>query len=304
MPVALFANPRSGSGRAARLADDAESALRAAGHTVSRFHVGPGLPPVDMAAAITGMSAAIAAGGDGTVRSLAPACISTGVPIYHLPSGNENLFAREFGMGRDPATLVAALRRGRVTRCDVGSYSHREGGGTPDGIFLLMASIGPDASVCHRLHVTRTRAVGHRAYLGPIAAEFQDPALSRLRIWSDGGGQPVAEGRGMVVVANCRQYGMRIDPCRRASMTDGLFDVAFIPADTAVDALVALARLRVRMPSPDIVRTTGSRIRIEIGAGARFQIDGEAEELSNDSTPQQVVEFAVLQSVLPILDAR
>jgi diacylglycerol kinase (ATP) len=307
LPVAVFANPRSGSGRAARLAEDAESALRAAGHTVSRFDVGPGLPPIDLAAAVAGATVAVAAGGDGTVRSLAPACIGADVPIYHLPSGNENLFAREFGMDRDPETLVRALRRYRVTSCDVGTCKHEQGGEAADNLFLLMASIGPDAGVCHRLDATRTRGIGHRAYFGPIYAEFQEPAITRLRIWCDGqGGEgaAVAEGRGMVVVANCRQYGMRIDPCHRASTTDGLFDVAFIPADTAVDAFVALARLRFRMPAPDIVRATGSRVRIDMGAGAKVQLDGEAEGLGRPSPPHQVVEFSMRHRVLPVLDAR
>lgn len=306
MPVALFANPRSGSGRAARLADETESALRAAGHTVNRFGVGPGLPPIDMTAAVAGATVAVAAGGDGTVRSLAPACIAANVPIYHLPSGNENLFAREFGMDRGPQTLVRALGRYRVTSCDVGTCTRERrddgGGQAADNHFLLMASIGPDAGVCHRLDATRTRGIGHRAYFGPVYAEFQDPAITRLRIWCDG--RATAEGRGMVVVANCRQYGMRIDPCHRASTTDGLFDVAFIPADTAVDAVVALARLRFRMPAPDIVRATGSSIRVEMGPGAKVQLDGEAEGLGRPSTPHQVIEFSMRHSILPVLDAR
>jgi len=300
LPIALFANPRSGSGRAATLAAQTESALRRAGHTVNRFDLGPGLPPVDMHQAVSGATAAVAAGGDGTVRSLASACITTCVPLYHLPSGNENLFAREFGMDRDPATLVAALRRDRITRCDVGTYTR--GSHQPDGHFLLMASIGPDASVCHRLQATRTKGIGHWAYLGPVIAEFQEPSLTRLRICCDG--RPIAHGRGMVVIANCRQYGMRIDPCHTASITDGLLDVAFIPADTAIDALIALTHLRLRVTAPDIVRATGSRVRIEMAARAFVQVDGEPEGYGDSRPPQQVVECAVKHHALPVLDAR
>ena len=322
MAVALFANPRSGSGRAARLAGDAEVVLRAAGHRVTRYNVGPGLPPVDTAAALAGATVAVAAGGDGTVRSLAPACIATRTPIYHLPSGNENLFAREFGMDRNPATLVRALRRARVTMCDVGTYTResaatdetRAGSDTLDdrALFLLMASIGPDAGVCHRLHATRAKGSGgsdHRAYLSPIYHEFQAPSITRLRISCDGNLEPAAAGRGMVVIANCRQYGLRIDPCPLASNTDGLLDAAFIPADTAVDAVAALARLRFRCPTPDIVRLRARRIRVEFEGATTHpsplhQVDGEADVLDHADMPKQAIEYAVKDGVLPVLDAR
>ena len=52
----------------------------------------------------------VAAGGDGTVAALVNEC--PGVPITVLPTGTENLFARHFGLGRDPKALAATIAEG------------------------------------------------------------------------------------------------------------------------------------------------------------------------------------------------
>lgn len=280
------------------MAETAAVSLRAAGVTVTRADVGPGLPPLDTGL-INSADVVAVAGGDGTVLSVAPACAATGVPIYHLPAGNENLFARQFGGSRDPARLLWALDRRRVTRCDVGQcVRNRRSNPAP---FLLMASIGPDAGVCHRLHASRTRASGYNAYIGPIIDEFGCPALARVKVWCDG--RPIIDARGMLVVANCRQYAFRMDPCPDADINDGQLDIAFVPADTSIDALVGLARLRLRCPGPDLIRARGRLIRIESDSTARLQVDGEASDWQPEGGPA-TIELSVLQSHLPILDAR
>ncbi|QKK09344.1 MAG: hypothetical protein HND58_15050 [Planctomycetota bacterium] len=54
----------------------------------------------------------VAVGGDGTVYHALPQLLRSKTPVYHAPAGNENLFAREFGMTANPATLLGALKRG------------------------------------------------------------------------------------------------------------------------------------------------------------------------------------------------
>lgn len=303
--MVIVANPRSGSGRGLALAGSAEETLRRAGVTVDRLNVGPGLPPVDVPGVITGADAVAVAGGDGTVLSVAPACMETGVPVYHLPAGNENLFSREFGMNRDPERLLWALNRQRVARCDVGECAWLSADGRSIGtpsLFLMMASIGPDASVVHRLHASRKKAVGHSAYIVPIRDELASPALSRMRVWCDG--RPAIDGRGMLVVANCRQYAFKMNPCPDADTLDGRLDVAFIPADTSIDALAGLMRMRLHCPGADVVRAQGARVRIEMDPEARVQVDGEAVEGSADPDKWRTLELSVTQGFLPVLDAR
>src|SRR5581483_8755099 len=87
----------------------------------------------------------VAAGGDGTVGALVNE--RPGVPITVLPAGTENLFARHFGLGRDPARLAAIIAEGRMARIDLGLTGARR--------FTLMAGIGFDADVVTRHHQVR-----------------------------------------------------------------------------------------------------------------------------------------------------
>ncbi|MBV8232234.1 MAG: hypothetical protein JO355_00175 [Planctomycetaceae bacterium] len=112
----------------------------------------------------------VAAGGDGTVGALVNE--RPGVPITVLPSGTENLFARHFGLGREPARLAATIAAGRVVRIDLGLTGARR--------FALMAGIGFDADVVTRHHLAR---VGRRGVMRPThRAAYVEPVLrSSLR---------------------------------------------------------------------------------------------------------------------------
>ena len=59
----------------------------------------------------------VAVGGDGTVAALVNE--RPNVPITVLPCGTENLFARHFGLGRNPSRLAAAIAAGRLTPLDL-----------------------------------------------------------------------------------------------------------------------------------------------------------------------------------------
>jgi diacylglycerol kinase (ATP) len=213
----------------------------------------------------------VIAGGDGSVHHTAPIAMRTGAPIYHLPCGNENLLAREFGMTRVPRDLSKAIESGKRIATDVGTIGVN--GGAPRH-FLLMVSFGPDASVVHRLAASRTRATGHLAYAGPITAEFLRPHLPRVSVWVDGG-QVVDDRRGLLVIANSRQYAFRVDPCHRASMTDGKLDVLFMPCEGRWGALRWGVRCRRRRAEAcGAVAATGSEVRVRTDGAS--QVDGES----------------------------
>ncbi len=270
--------------------------LRGAGHTVEVRAVGPGVGPAGTPE--VNADVIVVAGGDGTLLHAVGAWGGTAGPVapagtqapafYHLPWGNENLFAREFAMGRDTGALAAALSEGRRERVDLGwaMVMHRTGTGTEarsaDGTarqrFLIMVSIGPDAGVIHRLHATRTSAGGYRAYLGPFIAKCLRPSFPRLAIRVDGR-EVVRSRRGLLIVANCRRYALGIDPARRADMTDGLLDVVLLPCATVTGALawLALARLGCHLRSRRAIVARGREVEVE-NAGSRpapVQFDGE-----------------------------
>ncbi|MFI4897129.1 MAG: diacylglycerol/lipid kinase family protein, partial [Phycisphaerales bacterium JB059] len=205
MRVTLLVNPRSGRGRAARIAETIDQALRARGHATDRITVGEAPDPD--AERLAGSGAMVIVGGDGTVHHAAPRAVEARVPIYHAASGNENLFAREFSMSPSPERVLSALERGTTRFVDQGVCN---------GVgFLIMGSVGPDASVINRLSDSRRRPSGHGAYLRPVLAETLSPRIPQVRVWVDGRELGPAR-RGMVVVANSRQYALRVDPCHEA----------------------------------------------------------------------------------------
>ncbi|MHC4975006.1 MAG: diacylglycerol/lipid kinase family protein [Planctomycetota bacterium] len=261
-------NPRSGRGRADAMADGLSDSMRDAGHEVVRIDLGGESDARLRQVLGEGADVLCVTGGDGTVHHAALAASIHEVPIYHIPMGTENLFAREFGMTQRWETLRAALDRFEVTRVDMGECEDRT--------FLVMASMGPDASVVCNLAQARSGSISHMSYVPHIAREALRPRLLPLRIHADG--ELLVDGAvGQVVVATMRQYASRIDPCPDADRADSLLDVVFFPARTTVGIVSHLARCRFRWRDhPRTVRANARHVRVEaLAGGAPLQLDGE-----------------------------
>ena len=301
MRVVLVANTKSGRGLAERTAERFAGALASAGHEVVRL--GTDESNGRLQRELVGAGAVLLAGGDGTVFHAADAAIAGAVPVYHIPCGNENLFAREFGMDRNPETLLRALRSPRVWRVDVGRVQRID----PDSVngegrFLLMCGVGPDARVIKRLSATRTRAIGHLAYLEPVLREAVWPRIPR--VWVDVDGQRLVDGeRGMLLVANSRQYALRIDPAHWASMTDGKLDVVFLPCGGTVGALLWMGKLRIRLGSRSSLRyRQGAVINVRSDEPDPCQLDGDAPRWPDSASPLSLrltIEPGVLRVLVP-----
>jgi diacylglycerol kinase (ATP) len=270
--VIVVHNPRSGSGRAASIASSAARAIRARGADVVEAPIGPGVDAAELRRLFHGAHSVFIAGGDGSVHHLAPILMETGAPVYHLPSGNENLFAREFGMSITPAAIARALEIQDHARIDTGEYCIA--GHT--GRFLLMAGFGPDASVIRRLAAARTKAIGHRAYVVPVLKEAIRPQFQKVTVCADGE-EIVRNEPGMLIIANSRQYGLRIDPAFGASVTDGLLDLVFFPCSSPAGAIRWFLRSRLRRhdAKPGLVYRQAAEIRVETTEPTPFQLDGE-----------------------------
>lgn len=292
MRITLLVNPRSGRGRAARIADAIDAALRARGHVTERITVGAEPDPDPGRLGET--EAMVVVGGDGTVHHAAPRAVEARVPIYHAASGNENLFAREFSMSPAPERVLGALEHGTTRFVDQGVCN--------GAAFLIMGSVGPDASVIDRLSVTRRRPSGHSAYVRPVIAEARSPRIPRVTVRMDGR-EVLSATRAMVVVANSRQYALRIDPCRDADMGDGLLDVVALPCATAAGALRRLVQCRFRRQGSDrrVVGARGRSVHLELLEGeAHCQFDGEAPAPGSGTHQSRALEFTVLPGVLPV----
>jgi diacylglycerol kinase family enzyme len=77
----------------------------------------------------------VAAGGDGTLNTVANAVLGSGCPFGVLPQGTFNYFGRTHGIPEDIAEATMALLTARVQPVQVGLVNDR--------VFLVNASLGP-----------------------------------------------------------------------------------------------------------------------------------------------------------------
>lgn len=303
--VLILTNARSGRGRARRGAHRVAQVLHGHGHRVRAAAVAPGAMDANVPALFDEADVVVAAGGDGTVLLTAELVLAReregpAPALYHLPYGNENLFAREFGMSRSGEDLVRALRSPRVVRVDLGWLEGDDSvtGGRWARPFLLMAGFGLDAGVIERLDAARNRPLGHLAYLSPIIAEFLRPHFPRFRVTVDG--EPVVQDQsGMLLVGNCRKYACRLNPARRASMTDGLLDVVFLPCAGIARGVAWAGRCWAGTQefASGAVYRQGRRVEIVPSEGCPAQVDGECVRRQLDGP----LEAWVQRGAIPVI---
>ncbi len=308
MRVLLIVNARSGRGKAAAAANRLGSIL--VDHKVTRVEM-PRTDPGDHAWLLPRLresDACVVLGGDGTVHALLPALIESATPMFHLALGTENLLARQCGMHRADfdqaiALAVASLRSPRPAAMDIGRCDASLARGPVR--FAVMFSAGPDAGVIHRLHEARSGPITHLTYLRHIRAEFRLPHLPFLDVEVDGT-TLCAGTRGMLVIANSRQYALRIDPARRAIVNDGLLDVAVLPAQGSLAMLARLVACRLRLDGiAGVLRARGAQVRFRLHTDHThaLQADGEALHLADPIASEvegaATVEPGALRLLLP-----
>ena len=128
-----------------------------------------------------------AAGGDGTVASVAAVAVERGLPLVAVPYGTRNHFARDLGLDREDPLAALAGFEGEERRVDVGRAGERR--------FLNNVSLGLYASLVHRREHHRRR--------GQALAGLRALWLSLRRrpgIWASIDGEPVKAR--VVLVAN------------------------------------------------------------------------------------------------------
>jgi len=295
MRVRVVFNPIAGAGQSAVESRRIVAALRDAGHDASErpSEQGDGAAWLDPLLADTTLLVVV--GGDGAVRGACAAASRCSVPLYQFPCGTENLFAREMGMDRSLATLLRSIERGRVDRVDLG-----EADGEP---FVLMASLGFDARVVADLARSRDGSITRWSYARPLLRQLGRWQGGRMTVRVDGeridGDQP-----GFVVVANCRQYGWRLNPANRATMRDGLLDAVFFPCASRVQLVhwMVKCRLQRHLDGGRAVYRTGAKVQIEPEHAEPMQVDGDPfpGPVVRPCRPSRV-EIAVRPSALPVL---
>jgi len=273
MHITCLFNPRSGRGKGLAGARELESRLIERGHRVAVLEMTEN--PHSLCSQIQSSDRVVVIGGDGTVHHLLPtllkAQMNAQVPIYHFGTGTANLIAKEFGMSKSPKRIVEHLEQPiEPTRADVP---------TCNGLaFLIMVSIGIDASVIHRFAAARaTKKAGYRAYFQPIVHELFSPNPARFSISPDDQTSDFTpiHTTGIGVISNLRSYGGGFNPNPKANPCDGMLNATAIQCKGSLGAGVQLGLLRVRYTSSKIKRASAMSMNITCDAPCPVQVDGE-----------------------------
>lgn len=273
MRITCLHNPISGRGRGPEIAARLAAELERAGHRVRSLATRPPgeATTASLASDLAQAELLVVLGGDGAVRAAAPAAAAVGVPIYHWPSGTENLFAKAFGMLPRARVLLDAIEAWSPRPIDTGIADLD---GTPE-TFNIMASLGFDAAVVHDLAAHRRGAISHWSYAAPLLRQLREWRAPRLRVEVDG--SLLFEGRGFLVISNLSEYARGLNPARWADPSDGALDALAFPARGGPAALAWAGEIATGLHLSDrrVAHRVGRRIEIESSDGFAVQFDGD-----------------------------
>jgi YegS/Rv2252/BmrU family lipid kinase len=274
-PVLIFANPIAGRGKGRAIAERLRARLvRERLDAQAEFTRADRIPDDDLPA---NLYAAIAIGGDGTVRGVVRRLFQRygerTPPTLVVPMGTANLLGKHLGTRWNDADLpdevAAAIKHMKTLRLDAALAN--------DELFLLMAGIGLDAKVVHELDRVRSGPIDYTSYALPAALALGFYSYPPLTVTVDG--KTICKKLpAFAFIGNVKEYGTGFPVLPDARPDDGLLDVCVLPAANRADAIrhVLRAAAGEHVGSEGVLYTRGKDIKIESPEQVPVQIDGEA----------------------------
>ena len=213
----------------------------------------------------------IAAGGDGTVHSVALGLVGSEKILGVLPLGSGNGFAKEFGFKMNIRALLSNIEKGESMDIDVIEIN--------DNLCLNVAGIGLDSFVAHSFNELKLR--GFLPYVWLTLKTFLQLRPFHVTIRC-GGELIVSEKLFVLTIANTRQFGNYAFIAPEARPNDGKIDIVLIkPFPKILGPLFIIRLFTKRINKSKYVKhiTTDKEIVIETDE-TRFHIDGEPVEIS------------------------
>ena len=225
--------------------------------------------------------AVVAAGGDGTIASVAHTLAHSGVPILPFPAGTGNLMANNLCAPYEPYAMAKMLREMNTLDFDLGEI---EVAGERFG-FGVMAGAGYDAAIMHDAQPAK-KTLGAIAYF-QAAITNALPRKSRIRLEVDG---KTVESEGLgVLLVNFPRIQFEIPLTHGTDARDGAFDVAILKAQNAFGLIPAiiegiLDRDGGRPGRTDVEIHRGRVVRAYADPPFEIQYDGEVPGLMTPFT--------------------
>lgn len=215
----------------------------------------------------------VAAGGDGTVHTVANQLVGSGKLLGVLPIGSGNGFAKELGFKTNIRSLLRDIEKNESFSIDVININ--------DDLCLNVAGVGLDSFVAHSFDKLKTR--GFWSYVGVTMVNF-----FKLRpfhvIIKIPGEKIISEDLFVLTTANTRQFGNNAFIAPEAKPNDGIIDIVMIRPFPKIFAPFFVYRLfrgnlnkskyvkYIKTDKPFIIQTDETR----------FHIDGEPVNISGE----------------------
>lgn len=290
-PVAILANAGAGKKAAARmetlLQPFHDSGLHPDVHLIRN---GKTLPAEAARIAKGGYRSVIAAGGDGTICTVATALAGTGIALGVIPMGTFNYFARSLGLPNDPEQAIAALLTGQLQTVSAGEVNGK--------LFLNNASLGLYPALLEQREAAyakwgRSRLAAYWSALRTLAT-YDRP--SRLRVTFDG---KIDHLRSPMVFVAQSAFQLEESGLEGADMIrDGKFAIYIAPELRRWQVLVFALKMALRAARPyrDFTLIGADEMLVETRNRRRtIARDGEREKM------QSPFHFRVLPDALTVI---
>ena len=252
---------------------------------------GPEIHDAAEAAAAAG-DALIAAGGDGTVSTVAGVAVQAGAVFGVIPLGTLNHFAKDAGIPLDVDAAVQVLAAGRLVPLDTGTLNART--------FVNNASVGVYARIVRERQIEEQH--GHGKWtafaIGLMRAWRTDPQIT-VRLIVDG--TPLVRRTPFVLVGNGDYEEAGLGLGRRTSLTAGHLSIYLAPECGRLEMLMlGLRAVSGRSPADiTLEEFRACEVTIEPGAGAAdVATDGELIGVSPPFTCG--IRRGALRTLLPL----
>jgi len=269
---AVVLNDSAGpDGAPSNIASEIRTLFGAAGRDVEIVTPRPGENVTEVARDLaTRASVVVAAGGDGTVRSVVAGMIESPAALGVLPLGTLNHFAKDLGIPLPLPDAVTVLAEGHMTRVDVGEANGQ--------VFVNNSSIGVYPSVVEAREALRRQ--GHAKWKAMAIATLR--VLTRhpevtVRMEIDG---HVRTRRTPFIFVGNNEYaieGLRLGG--RQTLDGGRLFVYLSPhvrtRELPLLAVKALAGRATESGAFEIVAATDLRIETFSRRGVKVAFDGE-----------------------------
>src|SRR5579862_4608357 len=185
------------------------------------------MPDLIRKAEAEGFDTIVAAGGDGTVRTVAQAMVHSRLRLGILPMGTANNVAHSLNIPFTLPEAMGVLAHGVERSIDVGWINNE--------YFLEGAGVGLFADALQAFGTEEARILQVRRLASVLIPLFWNLRARTLRLTLDG--VEVQDESTLVIVANGRFIGEGLALASDADLEDGLFDIVTVGALSRMELL-------------------------------------------------------------------